>query len=79
MARITGAIFMNSFLCDEDWTVGVVGLGYVGLPLLMAAVASGVRGIGFDIAEQRSPTSQQASLTSMTSHQIRSLRNWVRI
>lgn len=41
------------FFREEDWTVGVVGLGYIGLPLLMTAVPSGLRAIGFDVAEQR--------------------------
>lgn len=32
-----------------DWTVGIIGLGYVGLPLAVAAVDAGVAAIGFDI------------------------------
>lgn len=39
------------FFREADWTAGVVGLGYVGLPLAMAAVRRGLRVIGFDIAE----------------------------
>lgn len=31
----------------------MVGLGYVGLPLLMTAVANGLRGVGFDVSEER--------------------------
>jgi UDP-N-acetyl-D-glucosamine dehydrogenase len=34
---------------QKDITVGVVGLGYVGLPLLLAYVKAGCRAIGFDI------------------------------
>jgi UDP-N-acetyl-D-glucosamine dehydrogenase len=39
------------FFADETWTVGVVGLGYVGLPLLLTGMAKGLRGIGFDTSE----------------------------
>lgn len=35
---------------DARWTAGVIGLGYVGLPLLLAAVRSGLSGIGFDVS-----------------------------
>ncbi len=37
----------------ENQTVGVLGLGYVGLPLLMAVAESGLRGLGFDVNEER--------------------------
>ena len=36
---------------DERWEAGVIGLGYVGLPLLLAATRNGLGGIGFDISE----------------------------
>jgi UDP-N-acetyl-D-glucosamine dehydrogenase len=36
-----------------DETVGVIGLGYVGLPLLMAISQSGFRALGFDISTSR--------------------------
>ena len=36
-----------------DWTLGVVGLGYVGLPLVMTAVRAGVGVVGFDVATDR--------------------------
>lgn len=32
-----------------SWTIGVIGLGYVGLPLSVAATAAGVSAIGFDV------------------------------
>ena len=35
------------------WTAGVVGLGYVGLPLAMAATEAGLEVLGYDISEQR--------------------------
>jgi UDP-N-acetyl-D-glucosamine dehydrogenase len=34
----------------SGWTAGVVGLGYVGLPLAMAASQAGLRVIGYDIS-----------------------------
>ena len=40
-------------LATGDWTVGVVGLGYVGLPLAMTAVRAGVGVVGFDVADDR--------------------------
>mgnify|MGYP001813584051 FL=1 len=32
-----------------DWAIGVIGLGYVGLPLAVAATTAGVAAIGFDV------------------------------
>jgi UDP-N-acetyl-D-glucosamine dehydrogenase len=37
----------------RDYIIGVVGMGYVGLPLAMTAIKSGFRVIGFDIDEAR--------------------------
>lgn len=36
-----------------QWTAGVVGLGYVGLPLAVTAASRGLQVIGFDIAGDR--------------------------
>jgi len=38
---------------ERDLTVGVVGLGYVGLPLAVSYAESGFRAIGFDIDPER--------------------------
>jgi UDP-N-acetyl-D-glucosamine dehydrogenase len=43
------------------WTAGVIGLGYVGLPLLMTAVESGLSGIGFDVSTERVETLRRGS------------------
>lgn len=51
------------FFRNDRWTAGIVGLGYVGLPLLIAAVRSGLAGIGFDVSEERA-----ATLSSGRSH-----------
>jgi UDP-N-acetyl-D-glucosamine dehydrogenase len=36
---------------DDRWTVGVIGLGYVGLPLAITASQQGLDVIGFDVSE----------------------------
>ncbi|HEU4894902.1 MAG TPA: nucleotide sugar dehydrogenase [Acidimicrobiia bacterium] len=43
----------EQFFRDERWTAGVIGLGYVGLPLLLTAARQGLGGIGFDVSQQR--------------------------
>lgn len=42
-----------TFFAEEPWTPGVIGLGYVGLPLLITASRRGLPGIGFDVSERR--------------------------
>lgn len=37
-----------TFFATEPWTAGVIGLGYVGLPLAVNAARRGLRVIGFD-------------------------------
>jgi UDP-N-acetyl-D-glucosamine dehydrogenase len=41
----------SEFFEHEPWVAGVIGLGYVGLPFAVGAVARGIRTIGFDISE----------------------------
>jgi UDP-N-acetyl-D-glucosamine dehydrogenase len=41
------------FFTEERWAAGVIGLGYVGLPLLLTAARAGLGAIGFDIASDR--------------------------
>jgi UDP-N-acetyl-D-glucosamine dehydrogenase len=50
-------------LTTERWTAGVIGLGYVGLPLAVAAAGRGLDVIGFDVNEER-----VAALADGTSH-----------
>jgi UDP-N-acetyl-D-glucosamine dehydrogenase len=38
---------------DRTATIGVVGMGYVGLPLMLAAEASGFRVVGFDVDPEK--------------------------
>lgn len=45
---------MSSFedrIRSDSWTLGVIGLGYVGLPLAVAATSAGLRAVGFDVNE----------------------------
>ncbi len=37
----------------DRWTAGIIGLGYVGLPLAVAAASSGLDVIGFDVNPER--------------------------
>ncbi|HEY6629721.1 MAG TPA: nucleotide sugar dehydrogenase [Acidimicrobiia bacterium] len=42
-----------TFFAEERWTAGVIGLGYVGLPLLLTAMSNGLDAIGFDVSEDK--------------------------
>ncbi len=41
------------FFEGDSWTCGIVGLGYVGLPLALTAVAKGHPAVGFDTSDDR--------------------------
>lgn len=43
----------TQFFKEDRWTAGVIGLGYVGLPLLLTASKQGLAGIGFDVSTDR--------------------------
>lgn len=40
------------FYADESWTAGVIGLGYVGLPLAISAANAGLLVVGYDRSEE---------------------------
>jgi UDP-N-acetyl-D-glucosamine dehydrogenase len=40
------------FFSNQPWTAGVIGLGYVGLPLLVTAASRGLPSIGFDVSPE---------------------------
>ena len=44
---------LEKLLDDKTARVGVIGLGYVGLPLIRAFVAAGFRTMGFDVDEHK--------------------------
>jgi len=37
------------FYANDSWTAGVIGLGYIGLPLAIAATNAGLKVIGYDV------------------------------
>ena len=41
------------FFANETWTGGVIGLGYVGLPLAVSLVEAGLQAVGFDSSPER--------------------------
>lgn len=52
MSRKTTAELAR-FFAEGRWTAGVIGLGYVGLPLLLTAARSGLGAIGYDVSTER--------------------------
>jgi UDP-N-acetyl-D-glucosamine dehydrogenase len=44
------------FFAESNWTAGVIGLGYVGLPLVVTASKSGLSAVGFDVSDDRVAT-----------------------
>ena len=42
-----------AFFSNEQWTLGVIGLGYVGLPLTVTASRRGLKVVGFDVSQAR--------------------------
>src|SRR5205085_12428909 len=44
---------LNSRIEDRTAAVGIIGMGYVGLPLMLAVTAKGFRVLGFNIDEPK--------------------------
>lgn len=44
---------LEQAIADKTATIGIIGLGYVGLPLISAFVNSGFRCMGFDVDQQK--------------------------
>jgi len=57
---------LEKAIAEKSAIVGVVGLGYVGLPLIRAFVASGFRTMGFDV--DRSKVDRLAAGESYIEH-----------
>lgn len=53
MASIEGMDDPVAYFEQKPFSCGVVGLGYVGLPLALTAVKNGHRTVGFDVSEDR--------------------------
>ena len=49
----SAAALLQARIDARSAVIGIVGLGYVGLPLMLAATAAGYRAIGFDIDPER--------------------------
>ncbi len=47
------AATLDKAIADKTATIGIVGLGYVGLPLIRAFVAAGFRTMGFDVDQRK--------------------------
>jgi UDP-N-acetyl-D-glucosamine dehydrogenase len=59
-------------LASGSWTIGVIGLGYVGLPLAVTATTAGVRAIGFDVNTSyvEALSSGRSSIEDVTDSQL---------
>src|SRR5688572_18227928 len=68
-------------LRDKDACVGVVGLGYVGLPMLVAAVRAGFRGVGVDVDASRVDAINDAHsfVSDVEDVMLRELRSKLRV
>ncbi|MEZ5307918.1 MAG: nucleotide sugar dehydrogenase [Pyrinomonadaceae bacterium] len=44
---------IKKLIADKTATIGVIGLGYVGLPLIVEFVSNGFKGIGFEVDEKK--------------------------
>ena len=53
MTKSTSQQELIRLLNSKDAVIGVVGLGYIGLPLALCFVESGYRVLGFDINSAR--------------------------
>ena len=44
---------LEKLIADKSASIGVIGLGYVGLPLIVEFALKGFRGIGFEVDEKK--------------------------
>lgn len=60
---------------QKNMTVGIIGMGYVGLPLARAFCANGVKVLGFDINEERVANLNKGltPIKSVTSAELREM------
>ena len=66
---------LNQMIESREARFGVVGLGYVGLPLAVEFAKVGFRATGFEVSRKRSTSSTPAIPTSAT-FRPRSWRRW---
>jgi UDP-N-acetyl-D-glucosamine dehydrogenase len=52
---------IKQLIADKTACIGVIGLGYVGLPLIVEFVANGYKGIGFEVDQQKADSINNGS------------------
>lgn len=67
---------LQSLIVAKDATVGVMGLGYVGLPLIDAYVKAGFQAIGFDV-DQKKADALNAGKTYIAHIGDEVIQNWL--
>jgi UDP-N-acetyl-D-glucosamine dehydrogenase len=75
MSEVAAAPTLGDRLADRSAIVGVIGLGYVGLPLAVACARAGFRTIGFDV-DPKKPVqlnAGQSYIDAVTSEDLASL------
>ena len=72
---------LTKLITDKKAIVGVIGLGYVGLPLLVEFAAKGFKGIGFEVDENKATqiNAGQSYIGDVPSSRIKELVNMKRL
>ena len=72
---------LTKLITDKKAIVGVIGLGYVGLPLLVEFAAKGFKGIGFEVDENKANqiNAGQSYIGDVPSSRIKELVNTKRL
>ena len=52
---------LKQLIADKTACIGVIGLGYVGLPLIVEFVANGYKGIGFEVDQNKADSIKNGS------------------
>ena len=74
MKRMREAIIRK--MTEGDFSVGVIGLGYVGLPLLVVFAENGISAVGFDIDKKKVEklNNYESYIKHLPSERLRTLR-----
>ena len=62
---------LKSAIDDKSAVIGILGLGYVGLPLINAFITAGFKTIGFDVDQKKDRNVSQGPVVHW-SYQLRS-------
>jgi UDP-N-acetyl-D-glucosamine dehydrogenase len=68
---------LNDRITDKSAVVGVIGLGYVGLPLINAFMTAGYRTMGFDV-DQKKVDSLKAGRSYIKHIQSATIGKWIK-